>query len=67
MEFSVRGPHINLDALLKATGLASSGGAAKTMVQQGEVTVDGKQELRRSCKIKAGQQVCWGSDCVSVI
>lgn len=61
IEFALRGDHIPLDALLKATGLASSGGLAKRMVAEGGVQVDGRQELRKTCKIRAGQVVCIGS------
>jgi ribosome-associated protein len=57
IEFELRGEHITLDALLKATGRAGSGGAAKAMVASGLVQVDGKIELRKTCKIRAGQVV----------
>lgn len=56
-DFRLRGDHIALDALLKATALADSGGAAKAMVAQGRVQVDGRDELRKTCKIRAGQVV----------
>ena len=55
--FELRGEYIPLDALLKATGLASSGGVAKMMVAAGDVQVDGRVELRKTCKIRAGQVV----------
>lgn len=57
IDFALRGEHIALDALLKATGLAGSGGAAKPMIAAGEVRVDGEVELRRGCKLRAGQVV----------
>ena len=57
IDFDLRGEHITLDALLKATGLASSGGGAKMMVAEGKVQVDGREELRKTCKIRAGQVV----------
>jgi ribosome-associated protein len=57
VEFPLRGEHITLDALLKATGLAESGGRAKAMVAAGLVQVDGQQELRKTCKLRAGQVV----------
>lgn len=57
IEFDLRGEYITLDALLKATGLAGSGGAAKAMVAEGRVQVDGREELRKTCKIRAGQVV----------
>ncbi len=57
IDFELRSEHISLDALLKATGLAHSGGAAKQMVQEGQVRVDGQVETRRSCKLRAGAVV----------
>jgi len=57
IDFELRGDHITLDALLKATGLAPSGGIAKMMVADGLVQVDGRDELRKTCKIRAGQVV----------
>lgn len=55
--FALRGPHIALDALLKATGLAASGGHAKWLIQAGEVQVDGGVQTRRSAKLRPGQEV----------
>ena len=55
--FPLRGEYIALDALLKATGLAESGGAAKHLIGSGKVQVDGQMELRRGCKLHAGQVV----------
>jgi ribosome-associated protein len=57
IDFELRGEYITLDALLKATALAPSGGAAKLMIAQGLVQVDGREELRKTCKIRAGQVV----------
>ncbi len=55
--FALRGDHITLDALLKATGLAPSGGAAKQRIAEGAVTVDGEVETRRGRKLRAGMRV----------
>jgi ribosome-associated protein len=57
IDFELRGEFITLDRLLKATGLAASGGAAKGMVADGRVQVDGREELRKTCKLRAGQVV----------
>ena len=57
IDFELRGEYVTLDALLKATGVAPSGGAAKLMVAEGRVKVDGREELRKTCKIRAGQVV----------
>lgn len=57
IEFELREEFIPLDDLLKATGMASSGGAAKAMISQGKVRLDGVIERRRSRKVFAGQVV----------
>ena len=46
--FELRGAFIPLDALLKATGLAASGGTAKAIVADGQVQVDGQTERRKT-------------------
>ncbi len=57
IEFELRGEYITLDTLLKVTGVAQSGGAGKAMVAEGAVAVDGQRELRKTCKVRAGQVV----------
>jgi ribosome-associated protein len=37
--------------------VVDSGGAGKHLVAAGGVTVDGQVELRKTCKIRAGQRV----------
>jgi ribosome-associated protein len=54
---ALRGEHITLDALLKATGLAGSGGAAKVLIADGLVRVNGEVETRRGRKLRAGDEV----------
>ena len=66
-ELALRGEHIALDALLKATGLAPSGGAAKRLIAEGRVLVDGRVETRKTCKIRAGQRVGLGDASVQVV
>jgi len=48
---------VPLNQLLKLVGLCESGGQGKQIVATGAVYVDGQQELRKTCKIRAGQQV----------
>jgi ribosome-associated protein len=67
VELVLRGDHIALDALLKTTGVAPSGGAAKAMVASGRVQVDGREELRKTCKVRAGQVVQVGDVRVQVL
>lgn len=56
-EFVLRGEFIQLDQLLKATGLCATGGEAHQAVAAGEVRVDGKVEARKRAKLRAGQTV----------
>jgi ribosome-associated protein len=60
LEFILRGEHIELNQLLKLCGVCDSGGAGKMLVASGAVMVDGKSELRKTCKIRAGQVVTLG-------
>ena len=55
--FTLRGEIITLDALLKVTGLAASGGEAKVRIVAGDVRVNGEVERRRGRKIRAGDLV----------
>ena len=67
IDFELRGDHIPLAALLKAAGIADSGGHAKAMVASGQVLVDGQPELRKTCKVRAGQTVAVGDAVIRVI
>jgi ribosome-associated protein len=57
VKFALTTEHIALNDLLKVAGVAQSGGEGKALVAQGIVKVDGKQELRKTAKIRAGQKV----------
>ena len=57
IDFDLDGDFVELNQLLKLVGLAASGGAGKVLVASGAVEVDGAVELRKTCKIRAGQQV----------
>lgn len=63
----LRGEYIELDKLLKATGLADSGGQARALITAGEVRVDGQVELRKTAKMRAGQLVEFGGQRVRVV
>lgn len=59
-EFELNDDFVELNQLLKLAGLCESGGAGKMIVASGDVKVDGKTELRKTCKIRAGQIVTLG-------
>lgn len=60
LPFRLTGEFIALNDLLKVTGVCASGGAGKALVATGTVLVDGAVEMRKTCKIRAGQSVLVG-------
>ncbi len=67
LEFQLRGEFVELNQLLKLTGVCDSGGAGKALVAEGLVSVDGKIESRKTAKIRAGQVVTLGDVRISVL
>ncbi len=66
-EFDLEGrEYIELNDLLKVTGLYESGGMAKIAIAEGVVLVDGKPELRRRCKVRSGQVVAAAGRTITV-
>lgn len=66
-EFMLNGEFVELNQLLKLVGVCDSGGAGKMLVASGAVSVDGKIELRKTCKVRAGQAVTLGDIRISVL
>ena len=60
IDFQLNGEFVELNQLLKLTGVCDSGGAGKHLVAEGVVFVDGQQELRKTAKIRMGQVVSLG-------
>ncbi|MES2800065.1 MAG: RNA-binding S4 domain-containing protein [Bacteroidota bacterium] len=56
-EFKIEGEFIELIQLLKATGLAQTGGHAKFIVDDGLVLRNGEVELRKRAKLVAGDVI----------
>lgn len=65
--FTLRGEYVELNQLLKLAGICDSGGAGKALVASGAVQVDGRRELRKTCKIRAGQTVQAGGMRIDVV
>ena len=55
--FKVDGEYIELMALLKAVGIAQTGGHAKIIVDEGNVLRNGEVELRRRAKCRKGDEI----------
>lgn len=67
LDFHLDGDYVELNQLLKLTGICDSGGAGKAIVASGEVSVDGQVELRKTAKIRAGQVVALGDVRIRVL
>ena len=64
--FKIQGEYIELIKLLKATGLCDTGGMAKAVTADGQVSVDGEVELRKRRKIRPGQTVTFAGQTIKV-
>lgn len=67
LEFTLEGEYVELNQLLKLVGVCDSGGAGKMLVASGAVSVGGEVELRKTCKIRAGQVVSLGDVQINVM
>ena len=67
MQLEVRGDYIQLDQLLKTTGLCHSGGYAHSEIDAGKVCVDGVVETRKRAKLRPGQTVSYGEQTIELI
>jgi ribosome-associated protein len=66
-DFQLTSEFIELHALLKLLAIASSGGAAKVMVGEGLVCVDGEVETRKTRKLRDGQLVRVGDEEIRIV
>ena len=65
--FEIRGEYIQLDQLLKSTGLCHSGGFAHAEIEAGNVSVDGAVETRKRAKLRPGQHVEYAGEVIDLI
>ncbi len=64
--FPITTEYITLDAFLKFTGSAGTGGEAKELVQSGQVRVNGEICTMRGRKLRPGDRVELGGDALVV-
>lgn len=57
---------IQLDQFMKLTGLVSTGGQAKRVIQGGQVLLNGVVETRRKKKLKHRDKVTFGGQTLMV-
>lgn len=67
IQFAIRGEYIQLDQLLKATGLCESGGAAHAAIADGMVKVDTAVDTRKRAKLRPGQRVSFAGEEIELI
>lgn len=65
--FQISDDYIELNKLLKASGLCGTGGQSKMVIKDGLVVVDGKIETRVRRKIKPGMAVIYDSQTINVV
>jgi ribosome-associated protein len=53
---TLRGDHITLAHAVKAVGLAGTGGQAKLLVREGQVTVNGERTTQPGRKLRTGDR-----------
>jgi ribosome-associated protein len=58
---------IRLGQFLKLAGLAEDGGQARAMIEAGEVTVNGRDEIRRGRQLTNGDVVAVGPEKVRLV
>jgi len=63
---AISGDFIRLDALLKFASIASTGGEAKILIQNGDILVGGEQCLQRGKKIRHNDVVRFGNETLLV-
>jgi ribosome-associated protein len=61
-DVQIRGEMIRLGQLLQHAGLADSGGAAKQLLSEGAVAVNGEVETRRGRQLHPGDVVALGDE-----
>ena len=57
---------VELYKILKFEGMASSGGEAKLVIEQGQVNVNGKVETRKRKKIISGDVIEFASEKIAI-
>jgi ribosome-associated protein len=56
-EFQIEGAYIELIGLLKAMGIAETGGQAKAIVEEGLILRNGEVEMRKRAKLVVGDLI----------
>lgn len=66
LDVSIRGESIKLGQFLKLASLVATGGEAKELIEQGQVTVNGEVVTQRGATLALGDVICVTDTCVRV-
>ncbi|MCS4490394.1 RNA-binding S4 domain-containing protein [Corynebacterium sp. ES2794-CONJ1] len=66
-DIAIKGQEIKLGQFIKLANLVDTGGAAKQVIADGLVTVDGTVDTRRGKTLRGGEIVCVGPSCARVV
>jgi len=67
IEISIRGEMIRLGQLLKLAGVVDDGAQARTLIEDGEVRVDGEVDRRRGRQVTPGSRVQLGETQILIV
>ena len=67
IEISIYTEFIKLDSFLKLAGIAGTGGDAKTLIQEGEVKVNGAVCTMRGKKLFRGDEISFEGETFKII
>ncbi|GAB3067524.1 MULTISPECIES: RNA-binding S4 domain-containing protein [unclassified Phycicoccus] len=66
-EVPIRDESIRLGQLLKLAGVVDDGAMARSVIELGEVSVDGSRETRRGAQVRPGQSVTFADQTIRVV
>ncbi len=66
-EVPIRDDSIRLGQLLKLAGVVDDGAMARSVIELGEVSVDGAPETRRGAQVRPGQRVTFAGQSIRVV
>jgi len=67
VQVPIRDESIRLGQLLKLAGVVDDGAMARSVIELGEVTVDGTVEVRRGAQVRPGQVVRYAGESLQVV
>jgi ribosome-associated protein len=67
IDVPIRDESIRLGQLLKLAGVVEDGALARMVIENGEVTVDGRTVLRRGTQVRPGQLVEYAGESLRVV